>query len=85
MGDTGGTSIGGAPSGGIPGGGTPGGGVPGGGIPSGGAPNKAQPSMENFLGALAKLMEQQRSQPAGGYGFVKALKGVVDKIGRFDG
>ena len=41
--------------------------------------------MENLLGALATLMEQQRRQPARGYGSTKALKGVVDKIGRFDG
>ena len=80
MGDTKG-----APSGGTPGGGVPGGGVPGGGVPSGGAPNRAQPSMESLLGALATLMEQQRRQPIGGYGSTKALKGVVDKIGRFDG
>ena len=76
MGDTGG---------GVPGGGVPGGGVPGGGVPSGGAPKRAQPSMESLLGALATLMEQQRRQPVGGYGSTKALKGVVDKIGRFDG
>ena len=80
MGDTGGASIGGAPSGG-----TPSRGVPGGGVPSGGALNRAQPSMENLLGALPTLMEQQRRQPAGGYGSTKALKGIVDKIGRFDG
>ena len=53
MEDTGGASIGGTPTGG-----TPGGGVPGGGVPSRGALNKAQPSMENLLGALAMLMEQ---------------------------
>ena len=41
--------------------------------------------MESLLGALAMLMEQQRRQPAGGYGSTKALKGVVEKIGRFDG
>ena len=80
MGDTGGVL-----SGGTPGGGVPGGGVRGGGVPSGGAPIRAQPSMENLLGALATLMEQQKKQPAGGYGSMKALKGVVDKIGRFDG
>ena len=80
MGDTGG-----APSGGTSGGGVLGGGVPGGGVPCGGAPNRAQPSMESLLGALATLMEQQRRQPVGGYGSTKALKGVVDKIGRFDG
>ena len=72
-------------TGGAPSSGTPGGGVPGGGVPSGGAPNRAQPSMESLLGALATLMEQQRRQPVGGYGSTKALKGVVDKIGRFDG
>ena len=80
MGDTRGV-----PSGGTLGGGVPGGGVPGGGVPSGGAPNRAQPSMESLLGALATLMEQQRRQSVGGYGSTKALKGVVDKIGRFDG
>ena len=41
--------------------------------------------MKNFLSALATLMEQQRSQSVGGYGFTKALKGVVDKIERLDG
>ena len=80
MGDTGG-----APTGGVPGGGVPGGGVPGGGVAGGGAPNKAQSSMENLLGALGTLMEQQRRQPTRGYGSTKALKGVADKIGRFDG
>ena len=75
MGDTGGASIGGALNSG----------TSGGGVHSGGAPNRAQPSMENLLGALATLMEQQRRQPAGGYGSTKALKGVVDKIGRFNG
>ena len=40
--------------------------------------------MENLLGALATLMEQQRRQPTGGYGSTKALKGVVNNIGRFD-
>ena len=72
-------------TGGAPGGGGTGGGVAGGGVPSGGAPNRAQPSMESLLGALATLMEQQRREPVGGYGSTKALKGVVDKIGRFDG
>ena len=76
--------TGGAPCGGTFGGGVPSGGILGGGVPSGGAFNRAQPSMESLLGALAMLMEQQRSQPAGGYGSTKAL-GVVDKIGRFDG
>ena len=84
MGDTGGASIGGTPTGGTPGAGVPLGGVPGGGVPNGGAPNRAQPSMENLLGALATLMEQQRRQLAEGYRSTKALKGVVDKIGRFD-
>ena len=45
----------------------------------------AQANMERLLGALAMLMEQQRTQPIGGQGSTKALKGVVDKIGRFDG
>ena len=85
MGDTGGASIGGAPTGGTLSGGVLGGGVPGEGVPSEVAPNRAQPSMEKLLGALATLMEQQRRQPAGGYGSTKALKGIVDKIGRFDG
>lgn len=51
---------------------------------SGGAPLGAQANMETILGALAMFMEQQRGQP-GGQGATKALKGVVDKIGRFDG
>ena len=51
-----------------PTGGVPGGGVSGGGVRGGGAPNRAQPSIENLLGALATLMEQQRRQPAGGLG-----------------
>ena len=75
MRDTRGVSIGGAPTSR----------TLGGGVPSGGALNRAYPSMENLFGALATLMEQQRRQPAGGYVFTKALKGVVDKIGRFDG
>ena len=75
MGDIGGASIEGAPTGG----------TPSGGVLSTGAHTKAQPSMENLLGALATLMEHQRIQPAGGYGSMKALKGIVDKIGRFDG
>jgi hypothetical protein len=41
-------------------------------------------NMETILGALTMLMEQQRAHP-GGQGATKALKGVVDKIGRFDG
>ena len=75
MGDSGGASIEGAPTDG----------TPGGGVLSGGVLNRAQPSMENLLGALAMLMEQQRRQPAGGYESTKALKRVVNKIGRFDG
>lgn len=66
-------------------GGTPLEGTPGGGTSSGGASSRVLPNMENFFGALASLMEQQRAQPVGGYGSTKALKGVVDKIGRFDG
>ena len=75
MGYTGGASIRRAPTCG----------TSGGEVPSGGALNRVEPSMENLLGALATLMEQQRRQAAGGYGFTKALKGVVDKIERFDG
>ena len=44
----------------------------------------AQTNMEAILGALAMFMEQQ-SAHSGGQGATKALKGVVDKIGRFDG
>ena len=47
MGDTKGASIEGAPIGGIP----------GGGVLSGRTLNRAQPSIENLLGALATLME----------------------------
>lgn len=43
-----------------------------------------QSSLEGLLGALTMLMEQQRAN-TGGQGATKALKGVVDKIGRFDG
>ena len=40
--------------------------------------------MEYNLETLAIFMEQHRANP-GGRGATKALKGVVDKIGRFDG
>ena len=56
-----------------------------GGAPTKGAPTKAQLSIENLLGALAVLMEQKRVSPIGGYESTKALKGIVDKIGWFDG
>ena len=75
LGDIGGVSIRGASIGG----------THGERVPSGRAFNRAQPSMENLLGALVTLMEQQRRQSGGGYGSTKALKGVVDKIGRFNG
>ena len=40
--------------------------------------------MEGVLGALVMFMEQQRASTSG-QGATRALKGVVDKIGRFDG
>lgn len=40
--------------------------------------------MENLFGALALFMEHHRTN-TGGHEATKALKGVVDKIGRFDG
>lgn len=52
---------------------------------SGGTASGVQPNLENILGALTMILQQQRAQPVGGYGSTKALKGVVDKIGRFDG
>ena len=51
-----------------------------GGTPGGGG----QSSIESFIGALTTFMQQQRSS-ASGQGATKSLKGVVDKIGRFDG
>ena len=39
--------------------------------------------MESLIGALTTFMQQQRSS-ASGQGATKALKGVVDKISKFD-
>jgi hypothetical protein len=44
----------------------------------------AQSSMDDLIGALTMFMQQQRTSTTG-QGATKALKGVVDKIGRFDG
>jgi hypothetical protein len=49
-----------------------------------GASGGGQMNMENILGALALYMEHHRAN-SGGHEATKALKGVVDKIGRFDG
>ena len=43
-----------------------------------------QSSMNDLIGALTMFMQQQRTSSSG-QGATKALKGVVDKIGRFDG
>lgn len=50
----------------------------------GGAPVVSQSSMDDLIGALTMFMQQQRTSNSG-QGATKALKGVVDKIGRFDG
>ena len=60
------------------------GGTRSGAVSSGRARTKALPSTEILFGTLTTLMEQQKIQPAGGYRSIKALKGVVEKIGRFD-
>ena len=57
---------------------------PGPGSSSGGARGAGQSSIESLIGALTSFMEQQRTSSSG-QGATKALKGVVDKIGRFDG
>ena len=57
---------------------------PGPGSNSEGAPGAGQSSIESLIGALTSFMEQQRTSSSG-QGATKALKGVVDKIGRFDG
>ena len=57
---------------------------PGPGSSLGGALGASQSSIESLIGALTSFMEQQRSSSSG-QGATKALKGVVDKIGRFDG
>jgi hypothetical protein len=44
----------------------------------------AQSSMDDLIGALIMFMQQQRTSTTG-QGATKALKGVVDQIGRFDG
>jgi hypothetical protein len=51
---------------------------------TGGTPVVAQSSMDDLIGALTMFMQQQRTSTTG-QGTTKALKGVVDKIGRFDG
>ena len=51
---------------------------------SGGASGVGLSSVESLIGVLTSFMEQQRSSSSG-QGVTKALKGVVDKIGRFDG
>ena len=50
----------------------------------GGIPGGGQSSMESSIDALTTFMQQQRTN-ARGQEATKALKGVVDKIGRFDG
>jgi hypothetical protein len=44
----------------------------------------AQSFMDDLIGALTMFMQQQRTSTTN-QGAIKALKGVVDKIGRFDG
>src|SRR5450759_1073487 len=51
---------------------------------SGGTPVVGQSSMNDLIGALTMFMQQQRTSSSG-QGATKALKEVVDKIGRFDG
>jgi hypothetical protein len=51
---------------------------------SGGTPGMAQSSMDDLIGALTMFMQQQMTSTTG-QGATKAFKGVVDKIGRFDG
>ena len=57
---------------------------PGPGSSSRGALGADQSFIESLIGALTSFMEQQRTSFSG-QGATKALKGVVDKIGRFDG
>lgn len=45
---------------------------------------RGRQNMKNILGALAMLMEQDRGN-FGSREATKALRSVVDKIGRFDG
>jgi hypothetical protein len=49
-----------------------------------GAPVVGQSSMDDLIGTLTMFMQQQRISISG-QGATKALKGVVDKIRRFDG
>jgi hypothetical protein len=51
---------------------------------SGGTPVVGQSSMDELIGALTMFMQQQRTSTSG-QGATKALKGIIDKIGRFDG
>jgi hypothetical protein len=51
---------------------------------SGGTPVVVQNSMDDLIGALTMFMQQEWTSTTG-QGTTKALKGVVDKIGRFDG
>ena len=51
---------------------------------SGATPGVGQNSMSDLIGALNMFMQQQRTSSSG-QGATKALKGVVDKMGRFDG
>ena len=43
-----------------------------------------QNNRENILGALAMFMDHHRAI-IGGHDSTKALKGVIDKTGKFDG
>ena len=49
-----------------------------------GAPGAGHSSIESLIGAFTSFIEQHRTSSSG-QGTTKALKGVVDKIGRFDG
>ena len=49
-----------------------------------GTPGVGQSSMESLIYTLIIFMQQQRSSGSS-QGATKALKGVVDKIGKFDG
>jgi hypothetical protein len=51
---------------------------------SGRIPVVAQSSMNDLIEALTMFMQQQRTSTTGQRA-TKALKGVIDKIGRFDG
>jgi hypothetical protein len=51
---------------------------------SGGTPAVVQSSMDDLIGTLTMFMQQRRTSITD-LGATKALKGVVDKIRRFDG